>query len=56
MITAMTTALIILAIIALAAVTISTLRDLHDDGYGRRQPPPSHYPDQFQPGVRLGTR
>ncbi len=52
----MTELLIFLFLIALVAVAFSTLRDMYDDGYGRRQPPPSHYPDTFEPPLRPRTR
>jgi hypothetical protein len=52
----MTELLLFLILIAIAAVIISTLRDMHDDGYGRRPPPPSHYADAFEPPLRPRTR
>lgn len=49
MITAMTTALILLAVALLIA--FATLRDVHNDGYGRRRPPESHPRDLFDPSI-----
>jgi len=51
MITAMTTALILLAVALLIAVAFATLRDVHNDGYGRRRPPESHPRDLFDPSI-----
>ncbi len=53
MITAMTELLILSVIVLVVAVVVSTIRDIHDDGYGRRQPPTSHFPDPFDPATRL---
>jgi hypothetical protein len=50
MITAMTAIIVFWTIVLLVAGVLVALRDIYDDGYGRRPPPPSHYPDQFQPG------
>ena len=55
MITAMTELLGILALALLAAARLATLRDLHDDGYGRRPPPPDHHRDPFDPSQRFRT-
>jgi hypothetical protein len=49
MITAMTEILIIALLILAVAVVLTTIRDIHDDGYGRRPPPPSRHPDLFHP-------
>ena len=40
-------------IVLVVAVALSTLRDIYDDGYGRRPPPRSHQPDPFEPGSRM---
>ena len=48
----MTELLIFLTIVALVAVVLATVRDIHDDGYGRRQGPRSHY-DPFEPGIGM---
>jgi hypothetical protein len=50
MITAMTAIIVFWTIVLLVAGVLVALRDIYDDGYGRRPPPPSHHPDQFQPG------
>ncbi|HLN77716.1 MAG TPA: hypothetical protein VK204_11780 [Nocardioidaceae bacterium] len=49
----MTELLIFLGIALVVAIAVATLRDIHDDGYGRRPTPPSHHPDPFEPGLRL---
>jgi hypothetical protein len=36
------------AVLAVAGV-LATLRDIYDDGYGRRPAPPSHHIDAFDP-------
>ena len=48
----MTELLIILGIVLVVAILVATIRDIHDDGYGRRPAPPSHH-DPFEPGLRL---
>lgn len=50
----MTELLIFWAVVILLAAAMATLRDIYDDGYGRRPPPPSHLPDTFDPrnGIR----
>ena len=53
MITTMTELLIFWTIVIVVATVLATLRDVYADGLGRRQPPPSHYPDPFEPGSRL---
>jgi hypothetical protein len=50
MITAMTEIIVFWTIVLLVAGALAALRDIYDDGYGRRPPPRSHHPDQFQPG------
>ncbi len=40
-------------IVLVVAAVLATLRDVYDDGLGRRQPPPSHHPDPFDPHERL---
>jgi hypothetical protein len=52
MITAMTELLIFWIIVLVVAAAFAALRDVYDDGYGRRPPPPSHHPDTFAPGAR----
>jgi hypothetical protein len=49
-VTAMTTLLVLLAVIAGVAI-IAALRDalFHDGSHSFRQPPTSHYPDRFDP-------
>ena len=49
-VTAMTTLLVLLAVIAGVAI-IAALRDVlfHDGSHSFRQPPTSHYPDRFDP-------
>jgi hypothetical protein len=49
----MTETFIALMLFLLVAAVVATLRDVHDDGRGRRQPPASHYPDPFEPSHRL---
>lgn len=51
----MTALLVFWLILLLVAIALATLRDIHDDGSGRRQPPPSHYPDMFDPSQRFRT-
>jgi len=53
MITAMTELLIFWTIVLVVAGVLTALRDIHDDGLGRRQPPRSRYPDQFDPDLRM---
>ncbi len=48
----MTELLILIAILFVVAVVVATLRDIHDDGYGRRPTPPSHH-DPFETSFRL---
>jgi hypothetical protein len=50
MITAMTELIIFWTIVLLVAGVLVALRDIYDDGHGHRPPPPSHHPDEFQPG------
>jgi hypothetical protein len=50
----MTELIVFWTIVLVVAVVLSTLRDIYDDGYGHRPPPPSHHPDAFDP--RLRTR
>jgi hypothetical protein len=52
MITAMTEILILALVLLVVPVVITTIRDIHDDGYGRRLPPQSHLPDLFHPSSR----
>lgn len=52
----MTELLIFWGLIAIVAVVLSTLRNMHDDGYGRRPPPASHHPDPFDPRIRPRLR
>lgn len=40
-------------IVLVVATVVATLRDVYDDGLGRRQPPASHHPDPFDPARRL---
>ena len=40
-------------IVLVVATVVATLRDVNDDGLGRRQPPASHHPDPFYPARRL---
>ena len=49
-VTAMTTLLVLLAVIAGVAI-VAALRDVlfHDGSHSFRQPPTSHYPDRFDP-------
>lgn len=49
----MTELLIFWAIVIVLAALLATLRNIHDDGYGRRPPPPSHLPDAFDPRNRI---
>jgi hypothetical protein len=51
----MTELLIFWTIVLVVAGALAAIRDIYDDGYGRRPPPPSHYPDPFDPasGMRL---
>lgn len=51
MITAMTAVLILLAVALIVAIAFAALRDVHDDGYGRRLPPASHPRDMFDPSI-----
>ena len=53
MITAMTELIIFWTIVLVVAAVLATLRDVYDDGLGRRQPPPSHHPDLFDPASRM---
>jgi hypothetical protein len=55
-ITAMTELIIFWTIVFVVAVVLSTLRDIYDDGLSRRQPPPSDYPDMFDPSSSLRVR
>jgi hypothetical protein len=53
-ITAMTTALILLAVIAFAALVLYTARVVRNDDFGsRRRPPASHQADVFDPSRRF---
>jgi hypothetical protein len=52
MITAMTELLIFWLIVLVVAGVLATLRDIYDDGYGRRPAPSSHHSDVFDPGAR----
>ena len=45
----MTALLLTLGSILVLAAALAALRDVHDDGYGRRQPPDSHPRDVFDP-------
>ena len=48
------TGILILAIVLITvAAALATFRDVHDDGLGHRPPPPSHYPDPFDPAQHL---
>jgi hypothetical protein len=47
-----TTLLILSVIVLLVAILAATIRDIHDDGYGRRPGPPSHHPDRYEPHLR----
>jgi hypothetical protein len=49
MIAAMTELLIFWLVVLVVAGVLATLRDIYDDGYGRRPAPPSHRPDAFDP-------
>jgi len=49
MITAMTELLLFWTIVLVVAGVLAALRDIHDDGLGRRQPPPSHH-ESFSTG------
>jgi hypothetical protein len=52
MITAMSTIIILAIALFVVPVVLATIRDIHDDGYGRRPPPESHLPDLFHPTSR----
>ena len=52
----MTELIIFWTIVFVVAVVLSTLRDIYDDGLSRRQPPPSSYPDMFDPSSSLRVR
>lgn len=54
MITAMTELLIFWLIVLVTAGVLATLRDIYDDGYGRRPAPPSHHSDVFDAGAQSG--
>lgn len=56
MITAMTELIVFWTIVLVVAAVLATLRDVYDDGYGRRPPPPSHLPDLFDPAGRVRPR
>lgn len=51
----MTTAITLLAIALAVAAVLATLRDVYDDGLGRRRPPASHHPEPFDPPSGLRT-
>ena len=55
MITAMTELLVFWIIVIAVAAVLATLRDVYDDGLGRRQPPASHHPEPFDPHRGLRT-
>ena len=54
-ITAMTAAISLLVLALLVAAVLATLRDVYDDGLGRRRPPASHHPEPFDPPGGLRT-
>ncbi|WP_460870703.1 hypothetical protein [Nocardioides pakistanensis] len=49
----MTELLIFWTVVIVLAALMATLRDLYDDGYGRRPPPSSHLPDASDPRNRI---
>ena len=40
-------------VVLVVAGVYATIRDVYGDGLGRRQPPPSHYPEPFDPHHRV---
>jgi hypothetical protein len=52
----MTELLIFWTAAILVATVLATLRDVYDDGLGRREPPASHHPGPFELGGRPGGR
>lgn len=53
MLTAMTIILLLALALLVVGIVVGTIRDIHDDGYGRRPPPRSHFPDPFDPGLHM---
>lgn len=53
MITAMTEIFLLALALLVVGIVVTTIRGIHDDGYGRRPPPTSHYPDRFDPASRM---
>ncbi|HEX6246480.1 MAG TPA: hypothetical protein VFZ64_01300 [Nocardioidaceae bacterium] len=51
----MTELLIFWLIVLVVAGVLATLREIYDDGYGRRPAPPSHPTDTFDPHRRMRT-
>ena len=54
-ITAMTATITLLVLALVVAAVLATLRDVYDDGLGRRRPPASHHPEPFDPHGGLRT-
>lgn len=51
----MTATITLLVLALVVAAVLATLRDVYDDGLGRRRPPASHHPEPFDPPRGLRT-